>query len=108
MPKTRQKDAIRHQKARGEALREWLHERRIEAHKRLTRAKQEAPVLPRGVDRVPERYRVETPEPQVLVEHAGPNYGERRNFSRSSGRSLPPSKNTPHINPERDQKRGDR
>lgn len=49
---------------------------------------------PRGVDRVPERYRVTLPEAEVLVAHEHPNYRARRASEKTWGRWTP-GKNIP-------------
>lgn len=102
----RQRDAVRRQRAHGDDLRAWLHDREQAVQKRLSelrkalfnrRQKGKAPS--RGVDRVPDRYRVKAPEPTVIVEHHDlvRSYRRARGYTATSG-------NTPHVNPERDAK----
>lgn len=72
--------------ARRRVLREWFDARREAAEKRRRQAVPRTG--PRGVDRVPERYRVAAPVPEYLVEHTGPSRLRLRATSRH-GRPLP-------------------
>lgn len=104
-PTPRQRDALRAQKAHGTNLREWVHTRGEEVAKLLRKLtarrkkKAETAGVTRGVDRVPERYRVAKPEPQWIARHEDlpRDYRRARGYTATSG-------NTPYVNPRRDAK----
>jgi hypothetical protein len=85
--------------ARRQTLRDWFDARREAADKRRKDAAK-APRGPRGVDRVPARYRMHVPAPVYVVEH----HDMPRDVRRARGYRIT-SGNTPHVNPARDTKR---
>lgn len=101
-PTPRQRVAVRAQRAHGDDLRSWFHDREQKATKglqKLFKKRRKAAVGSRGVDRVPERYRNVPREPVYLVKHEDMPRDQRRarGYKVTSG-------NVPHRNPERDAK----
>lgn len=103
MPKnapTRRRDLAQAESASfGEQLRQWLHARQIAAGIRNRKRRKEQPTGKRGVDRVPERYRVTKPAPEWVVLHTSPSRHLVRHTGASRGRI-----NEPYVNPMRDVK----
>lgn len=93
---------------RAAAFRDWFEERRTESMKRNAAAAKAYRERPRGVDRVPDRYRVHAPVPKYVVQHTSANYTQRRAWALGQGRSLPSSGNESHVNLGRDRKPGAR
>jgi len=109
MTTRRRSEALREQRALRDELRSWRESLIRAAQKaRVKAAKKRAEKKPdgsRGVDRVPKHLRGLAVTPEVLVEHVGPTYVQRRRHSLRTGRRLQPSINAPYVNPARDAKR---
>jgi hypothetical protein len=103
MPKdrpTRRRDlALAESASLGEELRRWLHAREIAAGIRNRKRRKEQPTGSRGVDRVPDQYRVTKPAPQWVHQHTSPSRHMVRHTGASRGRL-----NQPYTNPLRDVK----
>lgn len=82
--KTKQKTILDRRKAHGESLREWLHDRRVAAGKRIAAETEARRARPRGVDRVPARYRIEPRPTEYVVEHTTPPRAMTRRPGRPS------------------------
>lgn len=102
VPTPQQRRAVRAQRAHGDDLRAWWHDREQKASKwlaKLTKKRRKAVTGRRGVDRVPERYRDTPREPEYLVKHEDlpRSYRRAQGYTATSG-------NVPHRNPKRDAK----
>ena len=71
---------------------------------RTARAERE-PDGTRGIDRVPERLRVEQPAPEHVVEHTDAPHRDRRAMHINQGRAFRPGQNQPYVNPARAEKK---
>lgn len=113
VPTVKLKEILRKQKERGNELRDWMQGRAIEAG---TRSKEESEAYykslgSRGIDRVPDRYRVHVPAPEMLTEHRDLNYMQRRQDALQSRRRdvlgriekvrVRPGMNEPYYSPRR-------
>jgi hypothetical protein len=117
-PTMKQKEALRRQREHGNSLRAWLQDQQIMASKVARSKAAEYRAQERGVDRVPAHLKTRDVVPEVLVEHAGDSYFQRRSartvtrlrtVSGKRGRAvrspLRPGTNQPHHNPDRNKKR---
>lgn len=113
-PTRTQAAARRDQRTLAERLKVWREGRRdkardLAAKRRKAEAKaRKKSKATRGVDRVPERYRVTGPAPVYVVQHTDAPYRWRRRHALNTGRTLTSSDNQPHVNPARDQRKGAR
>ena len=83
----------------GNQLRDWLQARQIAAGIRGRKKKQPTASGKRGVDRVPERYRVTRPKPEWIHLHTSPSRAMQRRDGVARGRV-----NQPYTNLMRDVK----
>lgn len=100
-PTRKQVDARREQRTMAQRLTVWREGRRAAADareaKRRKAAKARRKKESRGVDRVPERLRVDPPKPVYLIQHTAPNYAWRRARALSFGTEMATGTNQPVL-----------